>query len=269
MSGIVVVRMIAALGLLAATEGPPSKRVAVLIVPVASEDGELAANLAEVVISELADLGFDQTVGTREVRRFLERDPSCPGAAGCARDSECLRRLSAALAADRIIAGTLRRREGGFVLEVELVDPDSGAAERRVERMAEPGIDSLIHATQEGVAALFAPAAAPPSPRLNAPPERASTVMVERPAGRPRRRWVPHVAYGSAAVSALSFAGAGIFGTLAAADPAGPTRAAAQRDLELREGYATTANVLLFVGAALAAVSTAVFIVLRRDVSGD
>jgi hypothetical protein len=277
MNGIAILPAIAALGLLATTDTAQTRRMAVLIVPLAPEDGELAENLSEVALSQLADRGRGEMVGTRELRRFLERDENGPGAVGCARDAGCLRRLGAALNLDRIVAGTVRRLEPGFVLEVALIDAASGRAEKRLERVVNAGVDSLIQAAQDAVEALFAetPSPAPPpltpvpSLRLDPASPNPRIVAVERWPDHPRRRWAPHVAYGSAAVAGLSFVSAGIFGTLANADPAGPTRAAAQRDLQLRDDYATTANVFLLAGTVLTAVSIAVFVLLRRDVTGD
>ncbi len=277
MNGIALLPAMAALGLLATTGTAPTRRMAVLIVPGAPEDGELAENLSEVALSQLADRGRGEMVGTRELRRFLERDESGLGAVGCARDAGCLRRLAAALNLDRIVAGTVRRLEPGFVLEMALIDAASGRAEKRLERVVNAGVDSLIHAAQDAVEALFeetqSPASPPlapvPSMRVAPAPLNPSIVAVGRPPDHPRRRWAPHVAYGSAAVAGLSFVGAGIFGTLANADPAGSTRAAAQRDLQLREDYARTANIFLLAGAAFAGVSIAVFVLLRRDVTGD
>jgi hypothetical protein len=275
MNGIAILPAIAALGLFATTGPAPTRRIAVLIVPVAPEDGELAENLSEVALSQLADRGRGEMVGARELRRFIERDESGPGLVGCARDAGCLRRLAAALNLDRIVAGTVRRLEPGFVLEVALIDAASGRAEKRLERVVNAGVDSLIHAAQDAVEALFAETPAPPLPvpvpslRLNPAAPTPSTVAGERAPYHPRRRWAPHLAYGTAAVAVLSFVGAGIFGTLANADPAGPTRAAAQRDLQLRDEYATAANVFLLAGTVFTAVSIAVFVFLRRDVTGD
>ena len=85
----------------------------------------------------------------------------------------------------------------------------------------------------------------------------------------PRRSWAPYLAYGTAAVALLSFAAAGLFGTLARAEPTGSTRGEAQMDLELRNEYAAITNVLLIVGGTLSGISTLTFVRLRRDIFGD
>jgi hypothetical protein len=83
-----------------------------------------------------------------------------------------------------------------------------------------------------------------------------------------RKTWAPHVAYGSAALAALSATAAAVFGTLAEGEPNGPTRGDAQRDLDIRTTYATTANTLWVTTGVLAAVSAATFIFLSRHISG-
>jgi hypothetical protein len=85
----------------------------------------------------------------------------------------------------------------------------------------------------------------------------------------PRRAWAPYLAYGTAAIAVLSFAAAGLFGTLARVDASGRTRGDAQMDLELRKTYATITNVLLVTGGAMAGVSAFTFIRLRHDIAGE
>jgi hypothetical protein len=267
---------VAVLALAASAEPPPPKRTAVLIVSVAPEDTELAENITEVAISELADRGRGELVGTPELRRFLERSETQPDVIGCARDGACLRRIAQALAVDKFVTGTLHRDEDGFLLELSVVDPASGVVERRLERATKGlAVESLVRAVQEGLEALFAPAPLPalrPLRDQSPASSQDATIILQRrnvEDAPPRRRWAPHVAYGSAGAALLSFAAAGIFGTLANADPSGSTRATAQRDLELRERYATTANRLLIAGSVLGAVSAAAFVLLWRDLSVD
>jgi hypothetical protein len=271
LSGGAVGQILAALVVVAPVDPLPPKRIAVLIVPVAPEDAELAENLTEVAISQLADRAEGELVGSREVRRYLDRADGERGTIACFRDIACIRPIAKALAVDKVVTGTLQRTDGGFTMALSLVDPASGAIERRAQRSAAEGADSQIHAVQDAIEELFSPA--PLRASLSIPSEPpGATVVNDRHMGEtppPRRRWASKVAYGSAALALLSFAGAGVFGTLAAADPSGPTRAAAQRDLSLREDYATTANGLLIAGAAFAAVSAAVFVLLWRDVSSD
>jgi hypothetical protein len=263
--------LLAALGLVAPAEPPAPKRIAVLILPVAPEDAELAENLTEVAISQLADRAQGELVGSREVRRFLDRTDGVRGPVACFRDIACIRPIAKALAVDKVVAGTLQRTEGGFALTLDLVDPLSDAVGRRVQRSTAQGTESLIHAVQDAIEELFAPAPLPRPPSMQSEPPGPAVVLDDRQPGKPpsRRRWAPKVAYGSAALAMLSFAGAAVFGTLAEADPSGPTRASAQRDLALREDYATTANGLLIASGAFAAISAAVFVLLWRDVSSD
>lgn len=84
-----------------------------------------------------------------------------------------------------------------------------------------------------------------------------------------RRMWAPYAAYGAAALAALSFGAAALFGTLAHGDLTGRTRHEVEQDLNLKRDYATIANVTLGAGIVLAAVSTFTFLRFRRDIAGD
>jgi hypothetical protein len=272
MSMMSALPVFAVLCLVAPAEPLPPKRIAVLIVPVAPEDADLAENLTEVAISQLADRAAGELIGTPELRRFLDRENSKQGAISCSRDIACLRRIGEALAIDRFVTGVLRRRDDGFAVELRLIDPASDAPVRHLERATSvSAVEPLIRVTQEAIDTLFAPAPLPASFGIRSAPEDANVGLGDRDLGKtsPRRRWAPHVAYGTAGVALLSFAAAGIFGTLANADPSGPTRGAAQRDLELRESYATTANGLLIGGATFTVISAAAFALLWQDVKPD
>ena len=274
MSALAAWQLVAALAFAAPAEASPPARTAILIVAVAPEDVELAENLTEVAISALADRGVGELVGTPELRLLIERSETKQGIDGCSRDGGCLRHLAQALAVDKFVTGTLHRQQEGFVLELSLIDPASGAVERRVERATKGwAAESLIRVVQQALGDLFVPAPAPP-PRIPSPPPAslgATLVLENRTAESPpaRRRWAPHLAYGSAGAALLSFAAAGIFGTLANADPSGNTRATAQHDLQLRETYATTANGLMIAGSVLGAVCVTAFVLLWRDLGFD
>jgi hypothetical protein len=83
-----------------------------------------------------------------------------------------------------------------------------------------------------------------------------------------RRTWPPRVAYGTAALAAVSFAAGGFLGVLSQLQPNGATRADAQEDFRQKQDFATAANVSFGVGAALSVVSLAYFIIYRDDIFG-
>jgi hypothetical protein len=271
MSAFAAWQAIALLALAAPAEASPAKRTAVLIVSAAPEDAELAENLTDVAIAQLADRGGGgELVGTPEVRRLVERSERMHDVDRCARDAACLARISRSLGIETFVSGILSRTQEGFVLELSLVDPASGVVQRRVEHATDGvAVESLVRGAQQAVEDLFTPAPRPvPLPRIQPPASQGATIVLEHRNGEspPRgRRWARQVAYGSGEVALLSLAAAGIFGALATADPSGNTRATAQHDLALRETYATTANGLLVAGSVLAAISVSAFIVFWRD----
>jgi hypothetical protein len=84
-----------------------------------------------------------------------------------------------------------------------------------------------------------------------------------------RRAWAPYAAYGTAALAALSFGAAALFGTLARGDLNGQTRHEVEQDLDVKRGYAAIANVSLAAGIVLAGISTFTFMRFRRDIAGE
>jgi hypothetical protein len=241
-------------------------RTAVLVVAAAAMDGELADNVTEVAISWLATRTRGEFVGTREFRRRLERAGSKDDLIRCCQDLSCLRRTLGDLAVRRFVTGILRRQDGGVVIAFSLTDAASGAIERSLRVTSTDAAESLIRAVRDGIDGLFDAQPAPVDLPLRATTSGRGAEVVRPGAETPRRwRWGPPLAYGSGAFAVASFAGAGILGTLATAEPSGATRADAQRDLQQRHLYATTANILWIAGGALLALSAAAFVWLRRE----
>jgi hypothetical protein len=83
-----------------------------------------------------------------------------------------------------------------------------------------------------------------------------------------RRRWPVTVAYGSATLSAVSFATGGFLGVLSQLQPTGSTRAEAQQDEHQKRNFARAANVAFGAGAVFALVSLYHFIRYGDDIFG-
>jgi hypothetical protein len=245
---------------------PAPHRTAVLIVAAAATDAELADNVTEIAISWLAGRGRGEFVGTREFRRRLERSGSEDDLIRCCQEISCLRRTLDDLAIRRFVTGILLRQDGGVVIALSLTDAASGAIERSLRVTSADAAGSLIRAVRDGIAGLFDARPAPVDLQLRRPTPGPAAEVVRPGAETPRRwRWGVPLAYGSGALAVASFAGAGILGTLATAEPSGSTRADAQRDLQQRHVYATNANILWIAGGALLALSAAAFVWLRRE----
>lgn len=72
---------------------------------------------------------------------------------------------------------------------------------------------------------------------------------------------MPYIAFGTEALAAVAFSTAAVTGTIGTAEPQGRSRDQIQKDLERRERYASTANVLLVTGGVLAGVYVVSFMV--------
>jgi hypothetical protein len=258
--------------LAAARSASARERLAVLIV--ADHAPELADDLTEIVIADLAERRDRELVGMRELRSRLV-DVLPPERLGaCVDDPACLARLGAAAGAAEAVIVKVSPRSDGYLLDLALTNTRTGKSEARVSTAVAPGFGALVGALRAGLGELYAPrlADARPPPAVAsdagalaaAPiatvPAIATPSAIARGTG-PRRvpRLIPYAGAAATALAAVSFSAAAVIGTIATQDPSGATRAMAQSDLDRRESYATTANTLLAAGGILAIAAGAAF----------
>ena len=250
-------------------------RMAVLVV---ADDDALADNLAEVAISHLAKGGGGELVGVRELRGRLPEAQTSESLRACLSRPTCLADLGAAAGAGRAVIGDVRREGNGFRIDLSLTDLRTGTADARVSDATATSEVGLIAAVRHGldellarvtpapaapVAALPAAAPSPSAGRGDGGPPAAATAVapavdLSAEASVPRARHrsaLPYLAVGTSACAVVSFSAAAVAGLFAISGLNGNNRAELQTDLNRHDQYATTANVLLGVGTACAAVA--------------
>ena len=253
-----------------------TERIAVAMVSEDVRDVALAENLAEVAVAKLAETRSGEFVGTRELRRLIERTYRDKPLASCVYEAPCLTHLREDLAVALVIVGKLHREGTRIVLTLELLDAASGIEKHQVSRSSDDGVADLVKATQAAVSELFAPSAAaeireaqPPAPAIARPraaPRRAvdsARILAPTPVAPPEStRWRTVVGYGSGAFAILTLSAAAVVGTLAQQEPSGATRREAQADLERGKTLATTANVL-WISSGVLAITSAIALIPR------
>jgi hypothetical protein len=83
-----------------------------------------------------------------------------------------------------------------------------------------------------------------------------------------RRRWPAYAAYGAGGFAVAAGAAGGLLGVLSQVNPAGDTRAAAQKDLSQKDTMAKQATAAFITAGAAAVFSAALFIIYRDDIFG-
>jgi hypothetical protein len=249
-------------GLLASSTALARDRLAVLMI---ADDPVLADNLVEVAISHLTTRGDWELVGQRELRGRLATILPEGGVGACAAEPRCLAALGDAAHADRVVIGGVQRNGDVFVVDLTLANPRTGDTEERFSATIPADEARLIAAIRGGIDQLFAVKSVAPAiaviPVGDAAPRslgRPSSLDLRREDEAPavhRGSILPYVGWGSGAISVVSFSAAAVTGSFATAALSGTTRAERQADLQRRDDYATTANVLLGVGTAFAAVA--------------
>jgi len=248
------------------------ERLAVAIVAVG--DAELGDNLTEAAISTLAELGDDELVGTRELRRRLADDPSAPDLETCVVDPACVARIAAAVGARRAVVGEVHRQDGGYLIQLALASSGTGAREAEWSRVVPDDVGSLVGAVATGVRDLFAAkaaspngAAVPPTPAPVARPagdgapalHLEAAVPANRDGSRHGNARAGYLGVTALGLAVVAFSAAAVAGNTAEAPLLGTTRVEMQADLQRREGYASAANDLLAAGVALSLTAGALF----------
>lgn len=140
-------------------------KLAALILKTGSVDEELADNLTEVLISRLARRGDFQIGGKEELKSKLGVDERA--AADCMSNPGCLGRVGTELGVTRMVVGTLGKRGGDYLYNLNLIDITTGKVENRVFEMVAGGkVDPLIAAVQSTADKLFMPKVEPGGVRV-------------------------------------------------------------------------------------------------------
>ena len=248
----------------AATVAAAADRTAVFIASGTGADAALGDNLSEVAIAKLAEQSPGEWVGTRELRRWLDKSGETGSVPACISRASCLRRLGAGLGVSKLISGRVLADHDQFTIALTLLDVHSGLVEATSTKRARGDLDQVIRGVQDAVTDLLKPKLPMPRLELSVAGQPAAVATGERfgeteGAGRPEPRWPFYLGLGGAAATVLSLSAAGLFGVLASEEPTGATRADQQRDLAVRDAYAGAANMLLIVGGTLGAASIALF----------
>lgn len=134
-------------------------RLVVLDVHGLEQAAQTAKSLTPVVVQELARTGMFALVSREEIARLLEHAAD-KQALGCAVEAECLVELGQALQADKLVAGSLGRLGGTYVLTLQLLDVKAARVDKRVERSLSGAADGLLNearsATRQLVSELLA-----------------------------------------------------------------------------------------------------------------
>jgi PEGA domain len=156
-------RAVAMVALLAAsaqaeapTQAATKTKLAALILRAGAVDEELADNLTEVLIARLVQKGGREIAGKEEFKTKLGVDDKA--AAECIQNPECLGRAGTELGVTHVVVGTLGRRGGDYLYNLNLIDITTGKVENRVfELVASAKVDTVIGAVQATADKLFEP----------------------------------------------------------------------------------------------------------------
>ena len=264
----------ATLACLLAAARPASARERLAVLVVAEQAPELADDVTELVIADLAERGDRELVGMRELRGRLGDILPEQGLGACVDAPACLARLGAAAGAAEAVIAKVSPQGDGYRLDLTLTDMRNGHTEAHASTAVAPGFAQLVPALRVSIDELFASrvqALRPPSAAVPAVvPTAALAVTTPFPiaedAGPPRsRRWLPYAGGIALGLAAVSFSAGAVTGTIATQEPIGSTRAMAQADLERRGDYATIANGLFVAGTVLTAAAGAAFVAWWRD----
>ncbi len=146
---------------------PFERRYAVLLLASPATGSEVADGLTEVLIGEFARLGLGTLVGKEELQASLGQDDQA--SRECFASPECLTRLGGVADVDQLIAGTVGRREGGWVLTLLRMDVRSGSIAQRVARHVSGDLSALMTATEASAEAVLAPEEAELRLRVSGP----------------------------------------------------------------------------------------------------
>jgi hypothetical protein len=161
---VIVVALVAA-GPVAAE---PAERTKIAVIALASGDvpAQLADDLIERIAAEVARRGGMEIAGKEEFRARLgvteERR-----AVSCLAEMPCLSRVGTELGVTRILAATIGRRGGDYLLALNLIDLASARTEGRVFKQVTGGIPALIREAKDAIRKVFIPVPEPGALRVS------------------------------------------------------------------------------------------------------
>jgi hypothetical protein len=148
--------LLAASAQAALADATSKTKLAALILRSGAVDEELADNLTEVLIARLAQKGGREIAGKEEFKTKLGVDDKA--AAECIQNLECLGRAGTELGVTHVVVGTLGRRGGDYLYNLNLIDITTGKVENRVfELVASAKVDTVIGAVQATADKIFEP----------------------------------------------------------------------------------------------------------------
>jgi TolB-like protein len=168
------------IGRLAAAQPAPAppQKIAVLVLQVGGADADLADNLTEVLIAELARRGGFEITGKEEFRSKLGVAGEA-GASACLEQPACLGRVGTALGVSKVAAGTIGKRGADYAFNLNLIDIATARVENRVFKVVAGGLAGLIQTLQDSARQLLAPRAEPGALKISTPAAGHARVYVD------------------------------------------------------------------------------------------
>lgn len=142
------------------TRAVASEKLAVLVLGTTEAAADLADNVTEVVIAQVARQGSFELAGKEEFQMSLGMDSEGRGQT-CLESMSCLSRAAVSLGVRRIVSGSVGTRGKQFLFSLALNNVESGQVENRVFRLIEGDVQALIKAVQTGTTELFKPRVEP------------------------------------------------------------------------------------------------------------
>lgn len=162
----------------AAQEQPQEKpKIAVLVLQVGEAEADLADNLTEVLVAELASKGTYAIVGKEELRGRLGVNEQA--AVACLEQPACLGRVGTALGVSKVAAGTIGKRGNEYAFNLNLIDIATARTESRVFKLVAGGVAGLVATLQDAARQLLQPKAEPGAVKVATPAAEGARVYVD------------------------------------------------------------------------------------------
>jgi TolB-like protein len=161
-----------------AQEGAPRPKIAVLVLQVGEAEADLADNLTEVLVAELARQGGFEITGKEEFRSRLGVAGE-QGASACLEQPACLGRVGTALGVSKVAAGTIGKRGAEYAFNLNLIDIATARIENRVFKMVAGGVGGLFKTLQDSARQLLRPRVEPGALKITTPGASGARVYVD------------------------------------------------------------------------------------------